>query len=161
MNQSWKTLIHSFQSWWRIQCIPQPPSEVDVLFNLNLSRHPFLGQVVNLDLLLCSVVSLHRIRFGTCCFVPMSHFYSETWDAVQEPASCHCAALTRHQAGSCWQGAYSSQSYRPNIQTSISTICPKYQVISTHFWAARWALSCSMSTEQKICKVKIFQLQSM
>ena len=148
MNQSWKTLIHSFQSWWRIQCIPQPPSEVDVLFNLNLSRHPFLGQVVNLDLLLCSVVSLHRIRFGTCCFVPMSHFYSETWDAVQEQ---HLVIVLRwRDTKQVPQGAYGSQSHRPNIQTSISTICPKYQVISTHFWAAWWALSFSISTEQKI-----------
>ena len=53
-----------------IQCIPPPPSEVDVLLNSNLSRHPFLGQVVNLDLLLsvlCSVVSLHRIRNMLFC----------------------------------------------------------------------------------------------
>ena len=31
-----------------------PPSEVDVLFDLNLSRRRFLGQVVDLDLLLCT-----------------------------------------------------------------------------------------------------------
>ena len=31
-----------------------PPSEVAVLFNWNLSRRPFLGQVVDLDLLLCT-----------------------------------------------------------------------------------------------------------
>ena len=31
-----------------------PPSEVAVLFYSNLSRLPFLGQVVNLDLLLCT-----------------------------------------------------------------------------------------------------------
>ena len=30
------------------------PSEVAALFNLNLSRCPFLGQVVDLDLLLCT-----------------------------------------------------------------------------------------------------------
>ena len=30
------------------------PSEVAVLFDKNLSRRPFLGQVVNLDLLLCT-----------------------------------------------------------------------------------------------------------
>ena len=30
------------------------PSEVAVLFNLNLSRRPFLWQVVDLDLLLCT-----------------------------------------------------------------------------------------------------------
>ena len=31
-----------------------PPSEVAVLFDSNLSRRPFLGQVVDLDLLLCT-----------------------------------------------------------------------------------------------------------
>ena len=31
-----------------------PPSEVAVLFYLNLSRRPFLGQVVDFDLLLCT-----------------------------------------------------------------------------------------------------------
>ena len=31
-----------------------PPSEATVLFNGNLSRHPFLGQVFNLDLLRCT-----------------------------------------------------------------------------------------------------------
>ena len=31
-----------------------PPSEVAVLFDSNLSRRPFLGQLVDLDLLLCT-----------------------------------------------------------------------------------------------------------
>ena len=35
-----------------------PPPEVAVLFGLNLSRCPFLGQFVNLDLLLCTVFNL-------------------------------------------------------------------------------------------------------
>ena len=42
-----------------------PPSEVAVLFNSNLSRRCFLGQLVDLD-------SLHRIRFwrgGFCSYV--------------------------------------------------------------------------------------------
>ena len=34
-------------------CFCSPPSEVAGLFNSNLSRRPFLGQVVDLDLLLC------------------------------------------------------------------------------------------------------------
>ena len=59
-------------------CFFTPPSEVSALFNSNLSRHPFLRQVVNLDLLLC------RIRFGTCDFAPMSYFYSETNDSSQD-----------------------------------------------------------------------------
>ena len=41
-----------------------PPSEVAVLFNLNLSRLPFLGQVVDLDLLLCTRFdSEHAVLF--------------------------------------------------------------------------------------------------
>ena len=50
-----------------------PPSEVSVLFYSNLSRLPFLGQVVNIDLLLCTGFdSEHAV------FVPVSYFYSET-----------------------------------------------------------------------------------
>ena len=42
----------------------KPPSEVAVLFDLNLSRCPFLGQVVDLDLLLCTVYKLeHAVLF--------------------------------------------------------------------------------------------------
>ena len=41
-----------------------PPSEVAVLFNSNLSRRPFLGQVVDLDLLLCTGFdSEHAVLF--------------------------------------------------------------------------------------------------
>ena len=44
-----------------------PPCEVALLFNLNLSRRPFLGQVVHFR-----SAALHRIRFGTWGFVRMS-----------------------------------------------------------------------------------------
>ena len=37
------------------------PSEVAELFNLNLNRRPFLGQVVNLDLLLCTGFDLEHV----------------------------------------------------------------------------------------------------
>ena len=48
----------SFQSF----CAP--PSEVAVLFDSNLSRLPFLGQVVDLDLLLCTGFdSEHAVLF--------------------------------------------------------------------------------------------------
>ena len=63
---------HRFQAFARAHT---QPSEVAVLFASNLSRKPFLRQVVDLDLLLCT---LHRIQFGTCCFIPMSYFHSET-----------------------------------------------------------------------------------
>ena len=42
----------------------RPPSEVAVLFDSNLSRRPFLGQVVDLDLLLCTGFdSEHAVLF--------------------------------------------------------------------------------------------------
>ena len=44
--------------------------------------------------------------------------------------------------------------YWPTIHNSISKICPKFQVLSSHFFED------SMSSEQKLCKVKIFQVQS-
>ena len=44
-----------------------PPSEVAVLFDLNLNRRPFLGQV-------------------TGCFVPVLYFYSETNDWSKDGA---------------------------------------------------------------------------
>ena len=48
----------SFQSFFA------PPSEVAVLFDSNLSRRPFLGQVVDLDLLLCTGFYLeHAVLF--------------------------------------------------------------------------------------------------
>ena len=40
----------------------------------------------------------------------------------------------------------------------LTKICPKFQVISFHFSRL---MSCLMSIGQKLCKVKIFQLQSM
>ena len=65
-----------------------PPSEVAVLFDSNLSRRPFLGQVVDLDLLLCTGLDSEHAglflchiftqrpmtdrkieRSGGCCFV--------------------------------------------------------------------------------------------
>ena len=54
-SESRMTLFPSF-------CVP--PSEVAVLFYLNLSRRPFLGQVVDLDLLLCTGFNLeHAVLF--------------------------------------------------------------------------------------------------
>ena len=44
-----------------------PPSEVAVLFDSNLSRRPFLGQVVNLDLLLYTGFDSEHMLF--CSYV--------------------------------------------------------------------------------------------
>ena len=42
------------------------PSEVTVLFKWNLSRLPFLGQVVNLDLLLCTRYNSEHVALFLC-----------------------------------------------------------------------------------------------
>ena len=52
------------------------PSEVAVLFYANLSRCPFLGQVVALDLMLCTGFNLeHDVLFLCYMFIqrPMTH----------------------------------------------------------------------------------------
>ena len=43
-----------------------PPSEVAVLFYLNLSGRPFLGQVVDLDLLLCAEFDSENVDLFLC-----------------------------------------------------------------------------------------------
>ena len=53
-----------------------PPSEVAVLLSSNLSRHPFLRQVVDLDLLLCTGSDLEREDLFQCHIFtqrPMDH----------------------------------------------------------------------------------------
>ena len=66
----WLQTLVTINSESRLTSFPSfcvPPSEVAVLFDLNLSRcrRPLLGQVP---------AALHRIGLGTCCFVPMSYF---------------------------------------------------------------------------------------
>ena len=46
-----------------------PPSEVTALFNLNLSRLPFLWQVLDTDLLLCTVFDLEHAVKLFCSYV--------------------------------------------------------------------------------------------
>ena len=54
--------LTSFPSFCRVFCAP--PSEVAALFDSNLSRRPFLGQVVDSDLLLCTGFdSEHAVLF--------------------------------------------------------------------------------------------------
>ena len=49
---------------WLCPSFCMPPSEISVLFDQDLSRRPFLGQVVNLDLMLCTGFNLeHAILF--------------------------------------------------------------------------------------------------
>ena len=63
----WLQTLVAIDSESRLTLFPSfcaPPSEVAGLFYSNLSRHPFLGQVVDLDLLLCTGFdSEHAVLF--------------------------------------------------------------------------------------------------
>ena len=63
----WLQTLVAIDSESRLTSFPSfcaPPSEVAVLFDSNLSRLPFLGQVVDLDLLLCTRFdSEHAVLF--------------------------------------------------------------------------------------------------
>ena len=63
----WLQTLDAIESEWCHASFPSfcaPPSEVDVLFDSNLSRRPCLGYVVDLDLLLCTGFdSEHAILF--------------------------------------------------------------------------------------------------
>ena len=63
----WMQTLVAIDSESRLTSFPSfcaPPSEVAVLFDSNLSRHPFLGQVVDVDLLLCTGFdSEHAVLF--------------------------------------------------------------------------------------------------
>ena len=82
----WLQTLVAIDSESRLTSFPSfcaPPSEVAALFDSNLSRRcavrfeseqtsfPRAGRRFR-------SAALHRIRFGTCCFVLMSYFYSET-----------------------------------------------------------------------------------
>ena len=54
-----------------------PASEVAVLFNSNLSRRPFLRQVVNVDLLLCTGFDLEHENFFLCHISTKGPMYVE------------------------------------------------------------------------------------
>ena len=63
----WLQTLVAIDSESRLTSFPNfcaSPSEVAALFNSNLSRRPFLGQVVDLDLLLCTGFdSEHAVLF--------------------------------------------------------------------------------------------------
>ena len=62
------------------------PSEVAVLFNSNLSSSPFLGQVVTLDVLLCTGFNLeHEVLF-------LCHIFKQRpmTDKEIEQSNGHC-----------------------------------------------------------------------
>ena len=57
-KESGQTKFSSFSS--------AQPSDVLVLFDSNLSRYPFLRQVVNLDLLLCTELDSEHVNMLLC-----------------------------------------------------------------------------------------------
>ena len=67
LQSIWLQTLVAIDSESRLTSFPRfcaPPSEVAVLFDSNLSRLPFLGQVVDLDLLLCTGFdSEHAVSF--------------------------------------------------------------------------------------------------
>ena len=97
-----------------------PPSEVAVLFDSNLSRRPFLGQVVDLDLLLCTGFDLeHAVLFlchiftqrrmndrkieqsDGCCFglqqlLANSNYSIEYFISNEKQIRHHCPIYTKH-----------------------------------------------------------------
>ena len=78
LRQIWLQTLVAIDCESRLTLFPSfcaPPSEFTVLFDSNLSRCPFLGQVVDLDLLLCTVFdSEHAVLFLCHIFIqrPMS-----------------------------------------------------------------------------------------
>ena len=105
-------ICHRFGSnlgLWSIQkpcqkCFPgfcSPPSEVAVLFNLNLSRFSFLGQVIDLDLLFCTVFNSHWIH-NMCIYsyalflLIMNSFWFRWRCSIQSKSSNYLLKHTRH-----------------------------------------------------------------
>ena len=69
LRQIWlQTLvvIYSESRQTSFQSFCAQPSEVAVLFYSNLSKRPFLGQVVDLDLLLCTGLNLESAVLFLC-----------------------------------------------------------------------------------------------
>ena len=64
LRQIWLQALVAIDSESLLTLFPTfcvPPSEFTVLFDSNLSRLPFLGQVIDLDLLLCTVFDLEDV----------------------------------------------------------------------------------------------------
>ena len=65
--------LKSYQRLFPIFCAQSPG--VTVLLDWNLSRSPVLGQVVNLDLLLCTGLDFKlEVKIGTCCLFLCPYF---------------------------------------------------------------------------------------
>ena len=81
-----------------------------MLFDWDLSRRPLLGQIVDLDFLLCKVQ--YRIQFGKCGFVPMpfntymisqnSWYFVFLWQEGIVVRTRYGPKITEHQSLSSW-----------------------------------------------------------
>ena len=82
----WLQTLVAIDSESRLKSFPSfcvPPSEVAVLFYSNLSRRPFLGQVVDLDLMLCTGFnSEHAVLFLCYIFTQRPMILSEATGAA-------------------------------------------------------------------------------
>ena len=66
LSQIWLETLVAIDSESRLTLFPSfcaQPTQVAVLFNSYLSRRPFLGQVVDLDLLLCTAFNSSYVIF--------------------------------------------------------------------------------------------------
>ena len=77
-SESCQTLFPSFYA---------SPSEVAVLYNLNLSRSPFLGKIVDLDLLLCTGFDANMLLCSHITFLLTTKFgqMNEQWALLWSP----------------------------------------------------------------------------
>ena len=69
----------------RFQAFCPPPSEVAVQFDWKLSRHPVLGDVVDLDLLLCT--GFHS-DFSVCPIFTQKSMNDWTFEQSNEHSFC-------------------------------------------------------------------------
>ena len=93
-----------------------PPSEVSMLFNSNLSRRPFLRQVVNLDLLLCTGFNYDVLFLCPITSYSETNEWSKDWIAswvllwyvrfcqfhrnlinMISSVTCHCPKFTKDE----------------------------------------------------------------
>ena len=76
-----------------------PPCKVTVLFHSNLSRGPFLGQVFDLDMQLCTGFDLDHADLFFCHIFPqrpMNVVQSQLFANSIKMVTCHCPKFIKH-----------------------------------------------------------------
>ena len=143
-SESRMTLFPSF-------CVP--PSEVAVLFYLNLSRRPFLGQVVDLDLLLCTGFNLeHAVLFLCHIFTqrPMNDRKIERSDGrgfgrQQLPADSNGHSISNEK-----KSVVTAQ-YLQSIKTFLTLELSRYRKSGSTFSSSEPAATAADSETPCVC----------